>query len=205
MAPKKQVVVVGGGGAGADLARTLSEQLDSTKHEITLISAHPYMVYYVASLRMLVTDKGSLEKQILMPYDKLFVNGNGTFKQGLVTGIQAEKGSKAGGKVVLQGGEEVKYDVLVLAPGSKWESFLDFPFNGEKAQEHIAEWRKKFGNAEKVVIAGGGAVGIGKSSACTIGTKMSSYSLFRAELAGEIRQFHPVSGTAWNFNIRTVF
>ena len=163
MAPKKQVVVVGGGASGADLARALSQQLDSAKNEITLISAHPFFLWYIATLRMLVTNEGSLEDQVLIPYDKLFAEGRGTFKQGIVTGIVTEKGSKAGGSVVLQNGESVKYDVLVLAPGSKWESFLDFPFDREKVRQHIKEWRQTFGSAKKVVIGGGGAVGIGKS------------------------------------------
>ena len=161
---KKQVVVVGGGGAGVAVARALSQQLDNANHEITMISPLPYLVWYVASLRMLVTDEESLENRILIPYDNLFVNGNGAYKQGVVTGIETEQGSKAGGKVILQDGESVKYDVLLFATGSKWESLLDFPFDGEKVQDHIKEWRTKFGSAKKVVIVGGGAVGIGKSS-----------------------------------------
>jgi apoptosis-inducing factor 2 len=164
MSSKKQVVVIGGGGSGAGLARALSEKLDSTKHNVTLISAHPYMVYYPATLRLLATEEGSLENKMLIPYDKLFVNGNGTFKHGTVTAIETEEGSKAGGKVILQDGQSVDYDVLVLSPGFKWEAFLDFPFDAEKVQEHIKEWRAKFRDAKKVVIGGGGAVGIGRST-----------------------------------------
>ncbi|KAF8527679.1 FAD/NAD(P)-binding domain-containing protein [Gautieria morchelliformis] len=171
MSPKRQVVIVGGGGSGAGLARALSAKLDSTKHSVTLISAHPYMVYYPATLRLLATEEGSLENRMLIPYDKLFVNGNGTFKHGTVTAIETEKGSKVGGKVILQDGQSVHYDVLVLAPGFKWEAFLDFPFDAAGVQEHIKEWRAKFRNAEKIVIGGGGAVGI--------------------ELAGELKQFYP--------------
>ncbi|KAF8575725.1 FAD/NAD-P-binding domain-containing protein [Ramaria rubella] len=168
---KKQVVIVGGGGAGALLARTLSQKLDGTKYNLTLVSAHASYVFYVATLRMLMTEENSLEKRVFIPYDKLFVNGNGTFKHGVVTEIKAEKGSESGGKVVLEGGEILDYDVLVLSPGGKWEGFLDFPFEEGKLMEHVKEWRGKFKNAKKVAIAGGGAVGI--------------------ELAGEIRQYYP--------------
>ena len=163
MAHKKQVVIVGGGGAGTQVARSLSGQLDSTQYQITLISAHPYSIFYVASLRMLVTDEGSLENQILLPYDKLFIGGNGTFKRGTVKAIEAQKGSKSGGKVILEDGQSVKYDILVLAPGSKWEGLLDFPLGEQNVQEHIQGWRNKFRSAKSITIGGGGAVGIGSS------------------------------------------
>lgn len=194
MAPKKEVVIVGGGGAGADLARTLSGQLDSTKYGITLISAHPAYVYYVATLRMLVTDEGSLEDKVLIPYDKLFVNGNGTFTQGVVTAIETSKGSKAGGKILLEDGRSVVYDILALSPGSKWESFLDLPFEADKVKAHIQEWRDKFRKAKKVAIVGGGAVGSGEFP-----TDMNLLTSFLnqchgfTELAGEIRHYYPVS------------
>ena len=163
MALKKHIVIVGGGGGGAELARSLSGQLNSTKYDITLISAHPTYIFYVATLRMLVTDQGALENKVLIPYDTLFINGNGTFKQGVVTAIETEKGSQTGGKVILQDGQSVSYDILVLSPGAKWESLLDFPFEGEAVKEHIQKWRSNFRNAKKIAIAGGGAVGIGQS------------------------------------------
>ena len=163
MAPKKQIVVVGGGPAGAETARMLSQQLNHAENDLTLISAHPCFMWYIACLRMVVTEEGSLEKQALIPYDRLFAEGKGTFKQGMVTGIKAEKGSQTGGSVTLQTGESVKFDVLVLASGSKWESCLDFPWDREQMQQHIKKWRQTFASAKKVVICGGGAVGIGKS------------------------------------------
>ena len=158
---KKNVVIIGGGGAGARVVRTLSQQLDATKYNLTLISAHPFFIHYVSCLRVLVTAEGALENQSLIPYDKLFVNNNGRFKQGTVTAIEATSGSRKGGRIVLESGETVDYDVLVLAPGSTRDPILDFPLDGEKTRQHIAEWREKFRNARKVVIAGGGAVGIG--------------------------------------------
>jgi apoptosis-inducing factor 2 len=174
MASKKQIVIVGAGGAGGALARTLSGQLDSASHQITLIASRPFFPFYVAALRTLVTDEGSLENQMLIPLDKLFINGNGTFKQGVVTGIEAEKGPKRGGRVLLADGQSVDYDVLALAPGSRWESLLDFPLELKQTREHIEEWRKKFRNAKKVVIGGGGAVGIGESSShATLQTRPS--------------------------------
>jgi NADH dehydrogenase FAD-containing subunit len=163
MPSKKNVVLVGGGGSGAKLARALSEKLDATKYNLSLISAHPFYIHYIAGLRLLVTDEGSLENQMLIPYDKLFVNNNGRFKQGSVTAIEPAAGSQKGGMVVLESGETVDYDVLVLAPGSKWESLLNLPFDREKVQSHVEEWREKFRGAQKIAIAGGGAVGIGES------------------------------------------
>jgi len=163
MPSKKNVVIVGGGGGGAQIVRTLSQKLDATKYNLTLISAHPFFIHYVASLRVVVTAQGTLEDRALIPYDNLFINGNGRFKQGTVTAIEATSGSR-GGKIILESGETVSYDVLVLAPGSRWDPILDFPFDGEETRLHIGEWRDKFRSAKKIVIAGGGAVGIGTSS-----------------------------------------
>jgi NADH dehydrogenase FAD-containing subunit len=95
----------------------------------------------------------------LVPFDKLFTNPNGTFVEGIVESIQAEK---KGGSVVLQDGQKLPYDVLVLAPGSIWEGPLNIPTDSKEVAAFIAEDRANFKKAQKIVLVGGGAVGVGK-------------------------------------------
>ncbi|KAF8517270.1 FAD/NAD-binding domain-containing protein [Hysterangium stoloniferum] len=171
MAPKKQIVIVGGGAGGTAVARSLSEKSDSSKFEITLISPSPLYVYLVATPRMIVTDEGKLEDSALITLDKLFVNGNGRVKQGKVASILPNKGD-GGGSVALETGESVPYDVLVLATGNRWSpSYVHFPTGREKAVEYVAGYREKIKAAKSIAIAGGGAVGV--------------------EVAGEISHYYP--------------
>lgn len=68
---KQNIVVVGGGGAGAAVARQLSAKLDSSKQTLTLVTARPYSVYLPAQLRTVVSDHDHLEKTSFIPYVNL--------------------------------------------------------------------------------------------------------------------------------------
>ncbi|KAI0045202.1 FAD/NAD-P-binding domain-containing protein [Auriscalpium vulgare] len=169
---KKNVVVVGGGGAGAPLARVFSQKLDPSKHTLTLITTHEFAIHLPGAVRMTTTAEEKLEDTALIPLDKLLANGNGVIKIGRAIGVQANKGAAEGGIVTLESGETVAYDVLVLAPGSHWQGAIDFPDGGrDKAIAHINAWREKFASARHVLLVGGGAVG--------------------QEFAGEIKDFYP--------------
>ncbi|KAL6306197.1 hypothetical protein BKA93DRAFT_729915 [Sparassis latifolia] len=156
---KKNVVIVGGGHAGSLLARSLSRTLDSSKYRVILINERPYAIHFLAAARMTVTDEGHIEDGALIPYDKLFINGNGTLKVDKVTAIEETEPGQ-GGVVVLQSGERISYAALALASGSSWSGPLDFPTTDSEIREHIKEWRLKYGNAKHIVLIGGGAVGI---------------------------------------------
>ena len=155
---KTEVVIVGGGGGGAVLARKLSGaalDFDPEQHNLTLITPRQYNIHLLAAARMLVTAEKSLEETALIPYDKLYKEGNaGRVVQGKVTQI-------LDGSVVLENGEAVKYHCLVLATGSIWDGPLAFPDSDAELREHLRTWRAKFAAAKRVVIIGGGAVGIG--------------------------------------------
>lgn len=159
---RKLVVVVGGGFAGATIARTLSKKLDRTKHSLTLVTQRPYLLNLPAAIRATVTAKGDFEKIAMIPYDKLFHNDNGTIKVGKVTAIPPGEGGERG-RVVFSDGETLPYDILVLAPGNTWSGPINFPDSQEETLAHIEAWRKKFQDAKSVVVVGGGAVGIGES------------------------------------------
>ncbi len=158
---RKSVVVVGGGPAGATITRILSSKLNPTTTSLTLVTARPFAVHLPACIRMTTTAEGKLEDQVLIPYDSLLVKNNGIIKVARVTSI--ELGKDATGTVILSTGERVDYDFLVLAPGSEWEGPLAFPDDRAAVLEHISSWRRKFENANGIILAGGGAVGCGPS------------------------------------------
>ncbi|KAJ4473758.1 hypothetical protein J3R30DRAFT_3659246 [Lentinula aciculospora] len=160
MTPHKSTfVVVGGGAGGVVVARSLPKTLDPTRHDLILINKLPYRIILPASLRMLVSDKGKLEERIFVPYDKVFVDGNGTFIEGLVTQVNAGDNSNSG-SLTLSDGRVIEYDVLVLATGSKWDGPTSFPDDASKMNAHIAARRDEIAKANDILLVGGGAVGI---------------------------------------------
>jgi NADH dehydrogenase FAD-containing subunit len=160
---KKSVVIVGGGHAGTALAKKLSSSLDPSRYNLTLINARPFFILYPATARLVVSAHHDLDGRVFMPYDQLFEK-NGSFKLGTVTAI--EKHTR-GGDVILETGERVKFDVVVLATGSKWDGALSFPNTSVEAKDWIERTRARISAAKDIVLVGGGAVGIGKSSRCS--------------------------------------
>jgi len=136
----------------------------------------------------MVSEEGHLEDSALIPYDKIFHNGNGTFVQGTVTAISAATGSD---KVVLGDGTEIPYDILVLASGSLWPGPLAFPERPQSVSKFTRDTREKFRHAKHVVLAGGGAVGIGE---LIFGCQwvLNRHSSSCLEFAGEIKDIWPV-------------
>lgn len=177
---KLKIVVIGGGAAGATgryfskvflkksfthvslAVRAFGKKLDPKKHELTLVTARTHFAYLPASVRLLVSTNTPLET-VFMSYDKVFDQFPGQLKIGKATSVEANPGGR-GGKVILHSGDEVLYDVVVIATGSLWEGLADFPDDEIQYKEFVEEWRNKFKNANNVVIVGGGAVGIGESA-----------------------------------------
>ncbi|KAG7092534.1 hypothetical protein E1B28_008884 [Marasmius oreades] len=159
---RSRIVIIGGGVAGTNIARPLSKSLDPSRYEIILINARPYSILLPPSLRMITSAHNDLKENILVPFDKLFINGNGKFVCGEVIAIDAKQR-----EVQLKSSERIRYDVLVLATGNKWDGPIAFPNEPKEVDEFIVQTRKEFEDAKDVLLVGGGAVGI--------------------ELAGEIR------------------
>jgi len=158
---QKTIVVVGGGHAGIHVARNLSAKLDPAKHKLVLVNPLQYRIILPAALRLVVSDADNLDQTALVPYDKLFHNGNGTVVQDLVTAIHQDSGAQSG-VLQLRSGERLSYDILVLATGAAWEGPIAFPDHPDQVKQFIAASRERYAKSNEFVLAGGGAVGIGK-------------------------------------------
>ncbi|KAI3604034.1 apoptosis-inducing factor [Moniliophthora roreri] len=167
---KTTILIVGGGAAGINIVKPLSKSLDPAKYNIVLVNPRPYILFLIPALRMVVSDQDHLEDQIMVPYDRLFHNGNGTFVQGEVTKINQRPGDTRG-EVVLDNGETLDYNILVLATGAKWDGPLAFPKEHSEVNSFISSRREEFAKSQNILLVGGGTVGI--------------------ELAGEIRDVWP--------------
>ncbi|KAF9476817.1 FAD/NAD(P)-binding domain-containing protein [Pholiota conissans] len=155
------VVVVGGGVAGAAVVRGLSSRLDKTKYRLVLITSRPCHTYLPGALRLLASPDVPLSS-VFMSYDKIFGKFPGEIIVGTATSIEENKDPllSRGGFVVVEGGQTVMYDALVIATGSSWVGHLAFPNKETEFKEHVSSWRKKIQDAQHIVIVGGGAVGI---------------------------------------------
>lgn len=155
-----KVLIVGGGFAGARVAQDLSKA--GFKH-ITLIDKKDYFEVTYATLRSLAQPeigKSSRAKYID------FIQGE--FVQGVVTEL-AEK------KALLDDGSELDFDIAVLATGSRYSTFPVAKSQDalvmQARETEVGEAHQALENAGKVLIVGGGIVGV--------------------ELAGEIADHYP--------------
>ncbi|KAF7289860.1 Apoptosis-inducing factor [Mycena indigotica] len=169
---RKSIVILGGGAAGINTARPLSAKLDASKYALTLIDPRPFRVLLPATLRMVVSDKYNLAstESALVPYDKLFHGGKGTFIQDSVQSITQQIGESSG-FLTLASGQTVPYDILVLATGLAWSYPIAFPDSLGDVQEYVKSRQDEFAGAENYLLVGGGAIG--------------------CELAGELKDIWP--------------
>jgi choline dehydrogenase-like flavoprotein len=173
---KQRVVIIGGGVAGSLLARELSSKLNKDEHELLLIEARPYAIWLIAGAR-LVTEEGhhpGLEGRAFVPHEKLFRNGTGCVKRGKAVSIHCysnntptdtrgggANGHNHSGYILLEDGEEVPYDALIFATGSKYSGPVDFPDDPVQCLAHLEHWRAAFRDARDIMLVGGGGVAVG--------------------------------------------
>ncbi len=154
---KEKIVIIGNGIAGITCARYIRKY---SNHDILVISAES--PYFFSRTALMYVYMGHMKFEHLQPYESWFWEKNRIgLKQDLVTEIDANNA-----ELVLQSGERVKYDKLVLATGSKPNKF------GWKGQdlkgvqglyskqdlESLEELTQK--GIKDAVIVGGGLIGI---------------------------------------------
>lgn len=161
MSAKQRIVVVGGGIAGHSIAYAMQNLAD-----VTLVDPKDYVEVPMAVPRLMVAP-GSLPA--LIPYRAFLPAAQHV--QGWAKEVRQ-------GSVVVEANErsgtaEVPFDYLILATGSNYEGDLVKPLSGStgKRLQHFRSVHKDLQAAKRVLIVGGGAVGI--------------------ELAGEITESFP--------------
>lgn len=148
---KRRIVIVGGGIAG----KSVTEKLSSGKidADIVLIDSREYMEQPFAQLRAL-TDPEGFGRTVRKNYIDLLPEVE--FFQGAAASIEPDM-------LVLSDGRKVNYDILVLATGS---SSRNWPYlNGSELtiterQETLNAEGAKLESAGRVLIIGGGAIGV---------------------------------------------
>lgn len=105
---KENVVVVGGGLAGTQIAKELSNKLDHSKYDLIVVEARPYLIWMLAGARLAVTSEKGAVDNYTFNYDKFLPAGKGTVKKGKVEKI-VPKSDGQGGELELVGGETLPY------------------------------------------------------------------------------------------------
>ena len=157
---RKKVVILGGGYAGTTIAKKLDRMFD-----VIIVDRRNFFHHKVGNLR--ASTNAQFAPLVLIPYDRVL-------KDGVV--LQAEVTSLSEASVQIMGAGEraisLPFDYLVIATGAAW-SFPASPIAND-AREAIKELEscgKDLERAKKVLIVGGGAVGV--------------------EMAAEIKHYHP--------------
>ncbi|HEY2286454.1 MAG TPA: FAD-dependent oxidoreductase [Streptosporangiaceae bacterium] len=139
------VVVIGGGYAGANVAKALDDVAD-----VVLVEPKDAFQHNVAALRALA-DPAWLP-QIFLPYGGLLARGR----------VAADRAVKVEpGSVTLASGEELAADYIVLATGSTYP----FPAKSDHPAATVAHEQYRAAHdalaaADRVLLIGAGAVGI---------------------------------------------
>ncbi|MBM3232020.1 hypothetical protein FJZ21_01420 [Candidatus Pacearchaeota archaeon] len=141
----KRVVVIGGGFAGARVAKKLNG-----KCNLTLIDTEDYFEYAPGILRVLVEPEH---------YKKLHAKHKGYLPDSKVVVGHVKKIDKK--NILLVGGKKVPYDYLVIASGSNYNTPIkeQDTFFATRVK-HLLEANKKIQNSNKIAIVGAGLVGI---------------------------------------------
>lgn len=150
------IVIIGNGISGITAARHIRKLSD---HQITVISGETD--HFFSRTALMYIYMGHMRFEDTKPYENWFWEKNRIdLKKGWV-----EKVDTSGKKVVFQGGEEMNYDKLILATGSKPNKFgwpgqdLDgvqgmYSFQDLEGMEYYSK------GLEHAVIVGGGLIGI---------------------------------------------
>jgi len=175
-ADRPTVVVIGGGYAGISIAGALDAEAD-----VTLVEPKDTFVHNIGALRATVDTE--FLPRIFLPYD-------GLLSEGRV--VRARATEVEAGRVVLDNGEELSADVVVLATGSSYP----FPaktdaLDAASSQQRYRDFQAELAGAESVLLLGAGPVGLelaGEISHAWPEKKVTLADLGDDILAGPFRQ-----------------
>ncbi|TDF41978.1 NAD(P)/FAD-dependent oxidoreductase [Alteromonadaceae bacterium M269] len=151
-----RLVIIGNGVAGVTVARHVRKRSD---REILIISSETK--YHFSRTALMYIFMGHMKYEHTKPYEDYFWKKNRIdLKQDLVSDIDTNAK-----KLTLASGEEVEYDDLVLATGSKSNKFgwpgQDLPgVQGLFSYQDLELMEENCKNAKHAVLVGGGLIGI---------------------------------------------
>ncbi|EFA82184.1 hypothetical protein PPL_04606 [Heterostelium album PN500] len=143
-AQKKKVVIVGGGFVGLQIAMKLE-----SKFEVVLIEKRQTFFHCVGSMRSMVEPE--FATQCFLTYDKVLKKS--TIIHSYATEVHPDR-------VVLDNGDQVTFDYLVIATGSYNLSPFKAPRDTSNIIQYYRSIRDKINQATKILVVGGGAVGV---------------------------------------------
>jgi NADH dehydrogenase FAD-containing subunit len=155
------VVVIGGNrssltkgsAGGAKTIRELKSKIPRENLKITLIERQQEVFYTVASPRAIVNQE--FASTMFVSLAKLFKHHpESKVIQGVVTSVNAKS-------VILENGEVIDYDFLVVATGASYPGpFKLHAVTKEQGLKELNEYREKIKAANNIFLIGGGSVGV---------------------------------------------
>jgi 3-phenylpropionate/trans-cinnamate dioxygenase ferredoxin reductase subunit len=180
----RRVVIVGANLTGGTAAAVLREE--GFDGDVVLIGEEPHPPY----------ERPPLSKEYLrgeQPFEKGLVRPEGWYeKQGIETrfGVRAERVDPGGRVVILNGGERVPYDALLLATGGRPRTLPGPPRDRVlylRTIEDAKRIRSRLGSGSHLVIVGAGFIGAeAAASARMLGVEVTVLERHEAPLVRAI-------------------
>lgn len=152
----KHIVIIGNGISGVTAARHIRKLSD---HRITIISAESK--YFFSRTALMYVFMGHLDFKNTQPYENWFWKKNRIdLVEAFVSEIKTEEK-----KLLLSNGEEISFDSLILATGSKPNKF-GWPgqdlkgVQGLYSKQDLESLEENSKGCKRAVIVGGGLIGI---------------------------------------------
>lgn len=151
------IVIIGGGPAGLGVALALQKSKPAlpADYNIVLIDRREYYWHLIAGLRAPLD--AQIQEQATIPFDRVFKAGS----NGRVCKADAKR-IDAGFVYTDAVGQDaqIPYKYLVVATGQKWSDELTLPNGRAEAIKQLASQGEATAAAKKILIVGGGAVGV---------------------------------------------
>ncbi|EQC25352.1 hypothetical protein SDRG_16762 [Saprolegnia diclina VS20] len=158
----QEIVIVGGGYAGIQLAQALAASLPATVAHVTVIEQQSFSFHAIGAPRAFV-DKSFVPK-LFMPLDKA-LPAHATLVRGVAESISANDvvvRSITADNERSETTQSIRFDHLVLATGSSYPAPIKVAnnvYNRSTIEASLLETYDRIAAASSVLIIGGGAVG----------------------------------------------
>ncbi|KAI0264925.1 FAD/NAD-P-binding domain-containing protein [Gloeopeniophorella convolvens] len=152
--PKQNIVVIGGSYAGTKAVELIAARMHTT-HRTILIEPHSHFHHLYAFPRYAVVP--GFEHRAFIPYSAMFRN----LPPDATTVVQARATAVYADRVELDRGDPISYEYLVFATGTRLASPGTLNVKGKAdGIAFLQRHQQRVEHAEKIVVVGGGAVGV---------------------------------------------